>query len=175
MGRTLRPGARRARGAGFPGAERNVGEDPYAAWAREVARLREAEENRRRRVRVSVAVKDGVEPLVIRRGGDAGGSLGDALAALLAEDGLGKAIHRGPDWRAWWRAAAGSEIAAAAEPVSFRNGFLTVAVRSAPLRMELETFHAAALLETLRNLAGGETVVRGLKFKSVGRSAGRKG
>jgi hypothetical protein len=142
--------------------------DPYEAWAAEVARLRKAAARRRAGWRVSTPVVDGVEGARIVRRATDGEALDAALARAMDAE-LKNALERGPDWNAWWRAAAGEEIARQSRAMSFRNGFLTVAVDSAPLRAELETFRREALVETLSAFCGDGLTLRDIRFTSTGK------
>ena len=63
-----------------------------------------------------------------------------------------------------WRAASGPELVGLTRVLSFRSGVLTVAVESAPLFQELETFRRTELLEEVRAQLGNLHVDQ-LKFR----------
>jgi predicted nucleic acid-binding Zn ribbon protein len=83
-----------------------------------------------------------------------------AIADLLAAAFHGKpAEKRLKEGRIWlvWDAAVGPQIAGRAQPVSFRDGILTVAVASAPWMQQL-TFLKKGMIEKLNERLGCDQV-----------------
>ncbi|RQW77230.1 MAG: DUF721 domain-containing protein, partial [Geobacter sp.] len=80
----------------------------------------------------------------------------DLMTTLFRGKPAEKRLEEGKIWLVW-DAAVGSQVAAKARPVSFRDGTLTVAVVSAPWMQQL-TFLKKAILEKLNERLGRELV-----------------
>lgn len=88
--------------------------------------------------------------------------LSSALSELISARGLARA--RGESQLAdAWRQAAGEACSQRTRPLGLRRGVLQVAVDSAPLRSELQSFRRAELLHALQE-AAPHLNVRDLKF-----------
>jgi predicted nucleic acid-binding Zn ribbon protein len=90
-------------------------------------------------------------------------AVGDLLAAVFCDTPTEKRLGEGKIWLVW-DAAVGKQIAAKAQPASFRDGTLTVAVASAPWMHQL-SFLKKQLMEKINELLGGE-VVREIYLKA---------
>ena len=80
----------------------------------------------------------------------------DLMAALFRGKPAEKRLEEGKIWLVW-EDAVGRQIAAKAQPASFRNGILSVAVVSAPWMQQL-TFLKKGMMEKLNELIGHELV-----------------
>ncbi len=85
------------------------------------------------------------------------------LPSVFGGKPLGKRLHESSVWRVWDRAV-GPQIAAKAQPVSFRDGLLTVAVTSAPWLKQIG-FLKRQLIAAV-NTALGEDLVREIYLKA---------
>lgn len=89
--------------------------------------------------------------------------VGDLLAAVFCGTPTEKRLGEGKIWLVW-DAAVGEQIAAKAQPASFRDGTLTVVVASAPWMQQL-SFLKTQLMEKINERLGGE-VVREIYLKA---------
>lgn len=89
--------------------------------------------------------------------------IGAIIERILRQTGIRNHGDQDEVVRAW-RDVAGSEIDERTRVVSFHRGVLTVAVDSAPLFQELETFERPRLLREVRERLTG-THVEQLRFR----------
>ncbi len=90
--------------------------------------------------------------------------LGEEIRAFLRESGLGLGPLEARVLRAWEQAIE-PELRARAVPMRFRQGTLTVEVRSAPLLQELRSFRGEELRARV-NATFAEPPLRRIVFKT---------
>ena len=90
-------------------------------------------------------------------------AVGDVLSAALSGKPAAKRLKEGRIWLVWERVV-GDKIAAQAQPVTFRDGILTVAVASAPWMQQLNFLKADICARLNREL--GDTLVKDLFLKA---------
>ena len=83
-------------------------------------------------------------------------AVSDLMAALFCGKPAEKRLEEGKIWLVW-EAAVGRQIAAKAQPASFRDGVLSVVVVSAPWMQQL-TFLKKGMMEKLNERIGHELV-----------------
>lgn len=108
--------------------------------------------------------KDGDKNIVARRKSDP-----VAVGKLVKKE----TKERGPGLdvdliciRALWNEVAGADAGAASDIYSFKNGILTIAIRSSTLLQEMRQFRQAELLDSLRQKWSAATPLLRLEFRA---------